>query len=822
MRTFFKWLLRTALAVVALVIVGALVLYVALTSTLPADNGGASIAGLSGEVQVLRDGHGVPHVEAANYDDAARALGFVHAQDRFWQMHVMRRVAQGRLSELFGAPTVDTDIFLRTMDLEGAARASYEVLSPQAKGILKAYSDGVNAWLERPRGLLEAQLPPEFMILQQAAEPWEPWQSVAMVKVMALTLDSNLDDEIKRLALAARGMSPGEIDDMMPYSPRDTPPPLPDLRDLFDFAAPSLPKAAMDMDAMGRDYARALAWDTPITASNNWAVSGSRSVSGKPLLANDPHLGLTAPTVFYLVHLAFTHDGRHHDIVGGSLPGTPLVLTGRTGSLSWGLTTTNLDGQDLFVERLNPEDPTQYLTPTGWANFETEKVTIRVSGADPVAFERRRTRHGPVLPDGYRGLKDILPPGHVGALSWVSLAHDDTTAEAAIGLGLSQTVSEAMEAARKMVAPMQSIVMADASGAIGLIAPGRVPVRDPSNMIMGREPVPGWLAQYDWKGWLSFEDLPRIDNPASGALATANANWMPPGYSHHITFDWDERFRQERVETLVIDATEKHSLATMRAIQTDNFSPALTQFRDTAIQQLVAGTGQDRTMIEALADWDGLMSPGKPEPLIMTAWWRHTQIAIFEDDLGPDYKRFAKGNMEPVLMALRTAGTRDWCDDRRTARAETCGAILSRSLSAALDELKAAQGDDWRSWRWGAAHLAFGEHRPFSSVKPLSWLFTVSRPSAGGSYTLLRGRTDFSGEHPYFNIHASAFRAYYDMADPQSARFVTSTGQSGHFLSPHYSDLADLWAGLDYIAIPTETARYRKEAKGVWRLTPAQ
>ncbi len=821
MRTFLKWLGRAALLLVALVLFAGAGIYAAFNSTVPSTSGTSQIAGLSAETKVVRDAYGVPHIEAASHEDAARALGYSHAQDRFWQMHVLRRVAAGRLSELFGEATVPTDIFLRTVDLAGSAQASLETLSPQAKGLLSAYAEGVNAWLSRKRGLMETRLPPEFLILGKDAEPWEPWQSVAMVKVMALTLDSNMDNEIQRLALAARGFSPREIDDLLPYTPRDNPPPLPDLRPLYSYGPLGKPRASLEDGKNELEYAQGLAWPINITASNNWAVAGSRTTSGKPLLANDPHLGLTTPTIFYLAHLSFDHNGEKRHVIGASLPGTPLILAGRTDHAAWGLTTTNLDGQDIFVERLNPEDRTKYLAPDGWKVFETQKVTIEVSGGKNVEIERRVTRHGPVLPDTYRSLPNILPGNHVAALSWVSLAKDDTTVDAAIGLNLAKTVPEAMEAARLMVAPMQSIVMADDQGNIGLIAPGRVPLRDPANLVSGRAPVPGWLAEYDWKGWMTFEQLPRIDNPANGALATANGNWMPPGYGGHITHDWDEQWRQSRVEELVIARNEKHSPQSMEQIQGDNFDPALAEFAKSALAQLAAGAGQDSAMLDALKAWDGIMAIDKPEPLILNSWWRHTEIAMFGDDLGEDFRRFSKGHMQPVLSALTTAGARDWCDDRNSEQSETCGIILARSFNAALEELRAMQGNDWRKWNWGEAHVAYGEHRPFSSVEPLAKLFTVSRPSAGGSYTLLRGRTDFGEDKPYRNVHASAYRGWYDLGSPDASRFITSTGQSGHFLSKHYDDLADRWTRMEYLPMTTNRDDYMKDAAGEWILRPA-
>ena len=820
MRRLLKWFVRAviAIAIVVLLVVGAGL--AALYATLPAADGEAKLAGLESRVRVVRDGHGIPHIEAKRRNDAFKALGFVHAQDRLWQMHVLRMVAQGRLSEMFGSPTIDTDIFLKTMDLTSAAKASYEGLSTQARAALGAYAEGVNDYLERKRRLFEPALPPEFMILGVAPEPWEPWQSVAILKVMALTLDSNMSDEIRRFALAARGFNPREIDDLMPYSPRDNPPLLPDLRNLFDFPKPETKASLPGWD--GKVRVPGLAWETGITASNNWVVSGSRTESGKPLLANDPHLGLTAPAVFYLAHMAYEENGEQRHIIGGTLAGTPLALVARNDRVAWGLTTTTLDSQDVYIERLNPQNANQYLTPTGWRDFETSEVEVGVKGGEPVKFTRRMTRHGPVLPDKYAGIADLLPKGHVAAVQWVTLATDDTTVDGALGIASSRSVSDFLTAVRKVVTPMQSMVVADTAGDIALVAPGRIPARNTANTIAGRAPVPGWLSLYDWTGFLTPDDVPTIVNPENGALATANSNWLPADYTHHITYDWDEFFRQARVEELVIGRNERHSLATMRDIQADTLSKALVSFRDLAMAQLERGAVQDEAMLGALSAWDGHMLADRAEPLILTAWWRHFQSALFGDELGNDYERFAKGNLQPVIDALSGRTTRDWCDRVDTNATESCGLVLSGALTKALEELNAAQGDDWKKWRWGAAHLAFGEHRPFSSVDLLSRFFTIFQESAGGSYTLLRGRTDFREKHPYFNVHASVYRGIYDLSDLDKSKFVISTGQSGHFLSSHYRDLAPVWANVDYVAMTTKREDYEKGAQGVWVFDPAQ
>ncbi|MEZ5870415.1 MAG: penicillin acylase family protein [Nitratireductor sp.] len=822
MRRFLKWLAGILVVIIAGGAVAAGLGYTALRTSMPASSGAMQIADLEGDVRIVRDSNGIPHIEAQKRIDAVRALGFSHGQDRLWQMHVLRMVAQGRLSEMFGKPTIDTDVFLKTMDIETTARQSFEKLTPNGRAVLEAYAAGVNAWLERKTRLSEVRLPPEFLILGVTPEPWEGWQTIAILKVMALTLDSNMEEELRRLAFANKGFSTREIDELMPYGPRDNPPPMPDLRQIYPLAKK---QAALDVGgsrAGTKNAIEGLAWDIGVDASNNWVVSGARTESGKPLLANDPHLGLTTPSVFYLAHLATSEDGKVHNLIGATLPGTPLFLLGRNDRVAWGLTTTNLDAQDVFIERLNPENPDQYLTPTGWQDFDKREVAVKVKGEPDFVFTRRATRHGPVLPDKYKSVSEIVPLGHVAALQWTALAPDDTTAEAAIDTGMADSVDDYVNAMRKAVSPMQSMVVGDVDGNIALVAPGRVPVRDPANLIAGRAPVPGWDPLYDWKGWLAFDALPLIKNPVSGALATANANWLPTGYDKHITFDWDEHFRQGRVEQLVIGANAKHTPQSMRDIQADKFSPALAQFRDEALAQLQGGAGQEQAMLDALKAWDGQMVMDRAEPLIMTAWWRHFHRMLFEDELGKDFSRIGKGYMDALLGVLRARTSRDWCDNISTPQVETCGIVLAQSFAAANEELKSMQGSDWKKWRWGAVHLAFGEHRPFSSVAPLAKFFTVMPQSGGGSYTLLRGRTDFREKNPYYNVHASAYRAWYDLGNPDASQFVISTGQSGHFLSPHYDDMALKWAASEYVAMTTKREEYEAGADGAWTLTPAK
>jgi penicillin G amidase len=813
MKRLLKWLGGLAALAVVLAALAAAGVYVALRNTVPSPSGSLVIAGLSAPVEVVRDREGVPHIFAKSIEDLFCALGFIHAQDRLWQMELLRRSGQGRLSEVFGERAFSTDVFLRTLDLYGHAERSVTALAPEAKRTLEAYAKGVNAFIERRTGLFEPRLPPEFLLLRHAPEPWRHADSVVGVKMMALNLGTNINFEIARLSYAAQGLTAAEIEDLMPPDLKDAAPPLPEIAQLYPLRRTATAKrqaSAPVLEPIGDG------------ASNNWVVAGTHTRSGKPLLANDPHLRLSAPAIWYLAHLALERPGASTvNVAGATLAGVPLVVLGRGDSLAWGFTNTGPDVQDIFIERINPENPLEYLTPDGWRPFQSETMSIAVKGAGVRTVERRRTRHGPVLPGFYRNLEAVLGPGHVAALQWTALSDDDTTIAGGMLDPNVHTVDDYMARMRAYVVPMQSMVVADTTGKIGLIAPGRVPVRDPANKVAGRAPVPGWDATYDWKGYLRFEDLPRVLNPPEGAIGTANARMVGPDYPHLLTYDWDPDYRQQRVKELVIGRSG-HDMASMRAAQNDVFDPAFARLQTLMIAAAQAGGEVDNAVLDQLTVWDTNMRADAPEPLIFTAWVREAVKAIYRDDLGPAFERFF-GTRAPALIRLLegNAKGRDWCDDRVTPERESCGAILAGALKSALGDLEQRFGPDRTKWRWGAAHFAHGEHRPLGLMGGrIGTFFNVEVPSPGGSYTLNRGMMEFGEDAPFANRHASSYRAIYDLADLDASLYIHTTGQSGNPFSPGYRSFAERWSKGEYITIATKRADIAKAAVGTWRLMP--
>jgi penicillin amidase len=785
-------------------------------SSVPPVSGTLPVAGLTKPVDIIRDSNAVPHVFGSSVTDLYRGLGFAHAQDRLWQMETIRLAAQGRLSEVLGQRTIKIDVLMRTLDLYGYAERAFEKFPRHERALLMAYAEGVNAFIERSTGLLEQRLPLEFTLLRHKPEPWRPADSVAVVKMMALNLSTNLAFEIRRLALAAQGLSPAEIEDVMTPREESRAPPLPDLRQLYPLrplqaAAPSPTTMTAALDEM-----------IGTGASNSWVVSGERTKSGHPLLANDPHLGLSAPSTWYLAHIALVRpDNSTANAMGATLPGTPLIVLGRGDTLAWGFTNSGADVQDLFVEKLNPDNPNEYLTPDGWRAFESQPMEFKIAGGKTKTVKRLRSRHGPVLPASFRNIGSILQPGYVMALQWTALNDEDGSITAGTFDEKIVTVSDYFSRLHPYVVPIQAVVAADTQGKIGLFAPGRIPIRHPENTMQGRAPVPGWEAVYDWQGYVPFDQLPQEINPSQGAIGTANAKFVRDTYPYLITHDWDPDFRMKRVKNLIVDRSGQ-DMETMRAAQLDVLSPAFAELMPLMVSTARPAAGAEyATLLDQLARWDTTMRRDAVEPLIMMAWLKHAGRAVFADDLGPAFVMFNRPRAVAMTRILRGKATsRDWCDNGATAQKETCGDSLVGALKSALAELEKLYGKDRSKWSWGQAHIAFGENQVLGRIPVIGPYFNITPQSPGGPYTLNRGVVDFDQDHPFANRHAASYRAIYDLQDLDRSVYIQSTGQSGNPFSRYYRTFANDWANGNYITIPSRRQAIEQDAIGTWRLSP--
>ena len=790
MRAVLRWLLLGVSTIGLLCVLFAGSAYLYLRQSLPKTAGELHLSGLNYPVEVLRDMYGIPHIYARSVEDAHFALGFVHAQDRLWQMEMSRRIGAGRLAEILGPGALEADRFMRTLGVRRAAAANLRNYDDATKAALEAYAAGVNAFLAR-----DPVLPPEFWLLRVSPEPWTPLDSVTWTKMMAWDLGGNWRSELLRMRLA-KTLPMARIQEFLAPDSQVS---LPDLKELYGKLERQSRELAKSW-ATGGDFAH---------GSNNWVVGGARSASGKPLLANDPHLGLTAPPVWYFAHL----NAPQMDVIGGTLPGVPGIVLGRNERIAWAFTNTGPDVQDLYIEKIDSAG--NYLAPGGPRPFAVFAETIKVKGAADEQLKVRVSRHGPVISDVVSSALDAVPRGHALALAWTALADDDLSMQAGLKIARAADWAGFLEAARDLYAPQQNVLYADVDGNIGFIAAGRVPIRKPANDLKGLAPAPGWDARYDWAGFIPFAELPQAFNPPDAAIVTANQKIVPPGYRHHISFEWQPPYRAHRIAQL-LEAERKHSVRSFARMQSDVVSLAAKELLPGLLKTQPRSDEAHRAL-KMLAAWDGSMAADRAEPLIMAAWWRELARALYADELGDSFLRNWSTRAEFLgnVLADRDGQSR-WCDDVRTKAVETCDAILAESLEKALSDLRRRYGADVARWKWGEAHVAYHPHRPLSRL----WIgrfFDIRVPSAGDAYTVNVGRSDFHEEaEPFANRHAPSLRAIYDLADPQASLFIHSGGQSGNPLSSHYRAFAAPWARGEYV--PMLTDRRRIEAAGVQRL----
>jgi penicillin G amidase len=785
-RVLLRWLLWP-LAIVSLPVI--LILAGAaywLSTSLPETSGTTALAGLKGPVEIIRDKDGIPHVFAKSEEDAAFAIGFVHAQDRLWQMEEMRRVGAGRLAEVVGAGALPLDRFTRTVGLQRLAEATLANLDPALRIKLESYAAGVNAFLAHHRGAW----PPEFMLLGIAPAPWRPVDSLLWGELMAVQLSGHWRNELLRARQLTR-LSPAQVDQLWPPYPGDAPTTLAwDAMLYRGLPLARLADLAAAMDGRG--------------ASNSWVVSGAHSVTGKPILANDPHLGFTLPGVWYLAHVE-TPGLR---AAGATVPGVPLIILGHNDRIAWGMTTTGGDVEDLFVERLDPQDPNRYMTPEGSVPFRTRTEIIQVRGASPVTLTVRETRHGPVLSDAVEDLAKAAERGTVMALSATWLRTDNRIATAIYRINIARDWPSFVAALTDFNAPEQNLTYADVDGNIGFYAAGWVPIRKAGD---GRLPVPGWTGEYDWNGMIPFEALPYGVNAPRGRFVNANNKVTPPGYPtrlsasspdpypYHVTADgWDSPYRARRIEAL-LDGIPQGSLDAFAAVQEDSLSLAARDLLPYLTQADLAEP-RAKLALERLRRWDGTMERGMPEPLIFSVWLRELNRLLLAAKLGEDFRAF--WGERPALVASIMTRHPEWCAKGEAPSPDDCRALSAEALARALDWIASRYGGDPAQWRWGDAHQAQFRHRIFQRIPVIGALINAHIPADGGNYTVNRGAFDVANERePFDDVHGAGFRAIYDLADLGRSRFMIAGGQSGNPFSRHFTDLVRRWRDFDYVRL---------------------
>ncbi|WP_246649665.1 penicillin acylase family protein [Nonomuraea coxensis] len=820
--------MATVLLVLALVLTGVLVFIV--RQSFPQVDGSVRLSGLSGSVEIYRDKSGIPHIYASNPGDLFMAQGYVHAQDRFYEMDFRRHMTAGRLSELYGRSTLETDKALRTMGWRRVAEQELPLLSEDTRAYLDAYAKGVNAWLSAHPNASDRSLEYSILKIQNGAyhpEPWGPADSLAWLKAMAWDLRSNMEDEIDRALIAAK-LPRDRVEQLYPGYPFDRHSPIVTTgaidRERFDQKAEPrlrlgtgavIQAAARTLDAVPSTMGTA---DREGIGSNSWVISGAHTKSGKPLLANDPHLSPQLPSVWYQagLHCRQVSAQCPYDVTGFTFSGVPGVVIGHNAKIAWGFTNLGPDVADLFLEKVDGET---YLYRGERRRLETRKEQIKVAGGATVTITVRSTVHGPLINEV---MPDAKPSGEANAvaLQWTALTPGHT-ADAIFALNKAGDWAQFRSAASLFEVPAQNLVYADTSGKIGYQAPGRIPVRAKGD---GRWPAPGWTGEYDWlPDPIPFEQLPSVEDPAEGFVVTANnAVIDPTRYKPLLTEDWAYGYRSERIRSLVEEAVGKGKVdaAAMSAVQADTRNG----FAATLVPALaeVDLAGPARQARELLTSWDGTQGLDSAPAAYFNAVWRHLLALTFHDEL-PEQARPAGGDRwyEVVRRLLDIPDDPFWDDVTTENVTERRDDVLRQAMASAYQELADRFGEKAADWRWGDLHrldLVNGSLGT-SGIAPVEALFNRGPIAVPGGKDAVNA-TGWNAQKGYAVTAVPSMRMVVDLSDLDKSQWINLTGASGHAFHENYWDQAEIWAGGGLLPMRSSPGSVRKAAVHTLKLSP--
>jgi penicillin amidase len=803
---------------------------------------------------VYRDDHAIPQLYAQNADDLFTAQGYVAAQERFWEMDFRRHLTSGRLSELFGASQLDTDRYLRTMGWRRVAEQEWSLIAPQSRQYLTDYANGVNAYLAMHQGS-EVSLEYSVLKLQNSGyriAPWDPVDSLAWLKAMAWDLRGNMTDEIERADLLTSGLGRAQIEQLYPGYPFaehrpivDTPPPAATTAATGSAGADGVPvdaiaAAAPLFSALGQgidELPDIMGNGLPGIGSNSWVIAGSLTTTGKPILANDPHLSPSMPGIWYQMGL---HCACEYNVEGFTFSGVPGVVIGHNSRVAWGFTNLDPDVTDLYLEKVRGD---QYEVDGQWRNMDVRTETINVAGGKPVTITVRRTDNGPLLSDADQELRDIgkKPPvdaegnpqpsaaqgDYAVALRWTAL-DPGRTMDALFALDKAGNWTEFRAAAAQFEVPAQNMVYADVEGNIGYQSPGRIPVRGKGD---GRWPAPGWDSAYDWTGYLPFDQLPSELNPSRGYIATANQAVVDPSYPHFLTDDWSYGYRSQRIMDMIDAATSggnKVSVADVQRMQFDNHNGLAPQLVPALLAKPEDGaTGQAQNL---LRDWDfqepadGAKGTAQAHESAAAAYFNavyRNLLRLTFDELPDGHQPNGSDRWWVVLTGLLNEPNSPWWDEKSTPVVETRDDIIHQALTAADAELTASQGNDPQSWRWGRMHTLYVQNQSFgiSGVAPIEWLFNHGPEGVSGGSNIV----DATGWDPSVGYQVDAvpsMRMIVDLSNLDASRWIQLTGESGHAFSPHYADQFDLWRSGQTLPMRWDEASIKNSTVDALTLTP--
>ncbi len=768
---------------------------------LPQTDGTLHVPGLHAPVEIVRDRWGVPHIYAESLHDLIFAQGFVHAQDRLWQMEINRRTATGRLSELFGEIALDTDRLARTFGFHRLAEADWKAAGDELRDLLEAYTAGVNVSLDQTGG----RMPVEFTLLRHWPEPWTALDSLSWVRVMIWNLSHAWAGEIVRARLIEK-LGPDRAADLEIRYPERNPITLPRGIEFNRLTADGMLEPAE-----GPFLSQAF-------GSNGWAVTGSRMATGAPALCNDMHLALSLPGVWYAVHLVAGPGGERFDVTGVSLPGVPLVMVGHNARIAWGMTLAFTDCEDLFVEKFHPGDPHRYEFRGEWREAEVIHEIIPVKGrADPHIEEVVVTHHGPVISDvvGFPAQR----------LAVQSMALRPCPAiEGWFRLDQAQGWDDFVAAARLIQAPQLNIPYADVDGNIGYWVTGKVPVRARGQ---GLVPAPGWTGEYEWVGEVPFEEMPHALNPTQGYVVTCNHRIVSADYPHYLGSVWMNGYRARRIVD-VFESKGTLSPDDFRALHVDFYCiPGLELVA--RMEGLSSPDPGVQAALETLRAWDGNLTTGSVGGTLYEVTLYRLLHNLWEPALGQEllYQLLGEG-VHPLLYASNefhgqgTVTALRMLDDADSAWVREAGgreALLLRSLGEAVAWLKETLGPEMDRWQWGRIHRATFPHS-LGIQPPLDRVFNRGPYPIGGD-TDTACQTAYLAHDPYdVKAWAPSFRQIVDMGDLSRSVVAVPPGQSGQLGSPHYDDLIEPWLKGEYQPMLWTREQVEREAEGRLHLEP--
>jgi penicillin amidase len=697
---------------------------------------------------------------------------------------------------VLGDATLDTDKFLRTVGLRRATEKDWEVLETETRQVLQDYADGVNAFIESHRD----RLPLEFTLLGFEPAPWTPHDTLAWGKVMSLDLGGNWDTELLRARLIAH-LGEEKAHDLLPPYPEAGP-----------FIIPPEARSYAGLgDTSLSSYARVIQWlgaDGPGIGSNNWVVDGSLTASGKPLLANDTHLGIQLPSIWYEMGL----HGGDFNAVGFTFPGVPAVVIGHNGRIAWGVTNLDPDVQDLYLEKINPENPNQYEFMGQWEDMEVITEEIKVKGQEAVVLEVRLTRHGPLLNDVIDGLEQPT------ALRWTAL-DAMRIFDSAVPISAAQDWDSFRDALRNWDAPSQNFVYADVEGNIGYQSSGRIPIRAKGD---GTVPVPGWTGEYEWTGYIPFDELPFVYNPPTHFVVTANHKVVPDDYPYFLSSQWAPGYRAQRITDLLTAKAASAPLTPddFRDIQADVHSLP-DEFLTPYILEAAPENELEERTLNQVRGWDHVNSADSPGAAILAVFYQELSRAIFADELGDELlDDYYGGHTLLAMEAILVDANSPWLDDVTTPGAETRQDIVQRAFTETVNRLSDQLGDRPEKWAWGRLHTATFVHNPLgqSGIALLERLVNKGPfPMGGSGYTV--NNTGYNRDFEQRTVASQ--RQIVDLNDWSNSRSQHTVGQSGQPMHKHYADMIQAWRAVKHHPMLFDRGQIEAEQEGTLILQPA-